>query len=135
MMRLILIIFVGAGSILYFINSTSQEMTDEDRQYVCRASISMLMGRQIEIITASKLTDETTMTSYQRQSDGKIWKNVCRFDGDKVIWAAILGDGSIGRWRNHPLDEVLEFKLENGGVMITLTYPDGGSTERSYTRP
>ena len=134
MMRIFLIFIIGAGFALYFINSIPQELNIEDRKYVCRAAISMLMGRQIEIISASTLQDETTLTTYHRPSDGKVWQNACRIDGDTVVWAAILEDGSTGRWRNHTLDETLTFKLEESGVTINMMYPDGESTEKSYTR-
>ena len=113
----------------------SASLSPDDRVFVCRAAIAALMGRPIGIVAGSESgTGRLVQASYRRPNDGTVWKNVCRFSGNRVIWAGILDDGSTGRWRDHALDSVVTFQLSGDGVSIRETYSDGASAVRSYRR-
>ena len=92
--------------------------------FICRAAIATLMGRPIEIVTAAEVEDGMIQTQYRRPDDGTVWLNLCRFDGNRVVWSAIQSDGTAGRWRNHPLDPVVTFDVQATALKIKVM--DGG---------
>ena len=111
--------------------ATPQSFSSEDRILICRATIAALMGRPINIVVATEVDDAVVRTSYRRPDDGSIWQNLCRLEGKRVVWASVWKDGSLGRWRNHPLDSIVTFQLSGSGVTI---FVDGSSTAKSYPR-
>lgn len=73
---------------------------------ICRAAIASLMGQSPSIIRATPAKDATSdqgmtvRTRYVRPSDGTVWRSECAVAGNRVIWATINDDGSVGRKRN-----------------------------------
>ncbi|KAK0336423.1 hypothetical protein LTR94_008937 [Friedmanniomyces endolithicus] len=67
--------------------------------------------------------------SYKRPDDGKLFKNDCQLQGNRIMWRGVdISPGSgPGRWRNHPDDEILTFKIKGKSVELTTTYSDGSS--------
>ena len=106
----------------------------EERKLVCRAAIATVMGRPIAIIEATEAGNNIVRTSYRRQDDGTVWRNLCRLEGSRVVWASIREDGTSGRWRNHALDSLVAFRIDATSVTIEETYSDGSSTVRKYSR-
>ena len=104
----------------------------KDREFVCRAAIAAIMGRPIEIVAATDSRDGPIITSYRRPDDLTLWRNACRLEGDRVEWASIRDDGSIGRWRNHLRDSVVTFDSTGVSVTIMETHADGSATKTSY---
>ena len=73
--------------------------------------------------------------SYARPDDGKVWKNRCRADGQRIIWAGIdiYGPGGgPGRWREAAEDEVMTFAVAGPSVTITTRYSDGSGEAKTY---
>lgn len=114
-------------------SSSEVSLSEEDRRFVCRASIATLMSKQIESIEAVSTSDGMISTSYVRTDDNSIWKNVCSFDGNQVNWAWVE-NGQRGRWRNDPLDEKVSFTLTDGVVAVILSFGDGSELTKSFKR-
>ena len=111
-------------------------LSDGELGRVCRATIAALMGRDPSIIQVDRLSGGIAYTSYSRPSDGSIWKNRCRVEGDRVIWSAVDLNGpgtGPGRWRTHPLDETITYTIDGAQVSIKMTYSDGSVSEKTYS--
>jgi len=73
--------------------------------------------------------------SYVRQDDNTTWSYLCKFEGNRVIWAGAGSPSSpnaIGRWRTHPQDEVITYAIVGDKVTIKERYSDGSSNEESF---
>jgi hypothetical protein len=104
-----------------------------DLQKICRAATAVLFGPDVSIIVAGEVKDGVVQTRYARPDDGVIWKNQCKVEGDKVIWAGVDIDYSgqgPGRWRTEPSDEVISFAVQGENIEITMKYFDGSETKR-----
>lgn len=111
-------------------------ISDTDLARVCRATVATLNGHQPSIMRAESGSNEAVQVTYARPSDGKVWKNECRIEGDRVIWRTIDAFGPSsgpGRWRTHPADEVITYELNGADVSITTAYPDGSGSTENFT--
>lgn len=106
------------------------DFSESDAGKVCRAVVAVLNGRDVEIIRVYKFEKGMPYVSYKRPDDGKVWKNRCKFDGNRVIWSGVdipgYGPGP-GRWRDGPYDEKIVFEIREGGVLLIMTYDDGSA--------
>ena len=109
---------------------------DNDLGRVCRAAVAALNGRDPAIIKVERVADGVAHVGYARPDDGKVWKNQCRVEGNRVIWASVdlNGPGSgPGRWRTDAEDEVVTYVLDGGTVKVKITYSDGSAEpEKAY---
>ena len=117
-----------------FAPGTSENVSSDDRVLICRAAIATIMGRPIDIITGTEDRNEVVRTDYRRPDDGTTWRNACQLVGDRIVWASVRRDGSIGRWRNDRLDSVVTFRLSDRKVTIEDSFADGSSMTKSYLR-
>lgn len=86
------------------------------------------MARDPANIRLDSVSDGIAQVSYTRVEDGKVWKNRCRIEGDRVIWGTIDADGpgtGFGRWREDPADEVITFRINGPNVRISQAYKSG----------
>ena len=127
---ILLAVVLGTGATV----EAKEGVSAEERQLVCRAAIATVMGRPLAIIKAKEGRNNLITTSYRRQSDGTVWRNLCRLEGSRVVWASIREDGTPGRWRNQTLDSVITFQISAAGVTIEETYSDGSSRSETYSR-
>ena len=98
---------------------------------ICKAGIGVTMGRDPAIMGSREVGD-TVFLSYIREDDGTKWSYKCRLEGQRVMWASD-GPNVTGRWRNHPADEVLVYRvLDNGHLEIEERYSDGSSTRETF---
>ncbi|MFO1014520.1 MAG: hypothetical protein U1E50_12235 [Caulobacteraceae bacterium] len=105
---------------------------------VCRAAVAAINGRDPSIIRIVRSEEGMAYTEYARPDDGKIWKNRCRTDGDRVIWSTVDLDGpgtGPGRWRNDPADEIIRFKIDGRAVTISQDFGDGSVISNTYALP
>ena len=76
----------------------------QDLAVKCKALISGLMGRPVEIMTALHPFDgdeAIAFVSYERD-DASVWKYQCKTDGRTIVWRGVDIDGpgsGPGRWR------------------------------------
>lgn len=95
---------------------------------ICKAAIATIMAKDPSIISINSETAGVIALSYYRPSDAKLWSYRCRIEGEKVIWAS-----ETGRWRTHPADEVIAFKLSDNAVTISEKYTDGSVNEGQFS--
>lgn len=97
---------------------------------ICKAGISLVMGRDPSIIKTKVVGDEVKV-SYVRSDDGSVWKYKCKLEGPRVLWGA-----DPGRWRNHPADEPMFYSVRGEGESARLTveerYQDGSSRTKTF---
>lgn len=112
-----------------------EPLSDANLSRVCRAAIAALNGHDPKIIDLMRIENRVAYVRYARPSDGSIWKNRCRVEGDRVVWAVMdrSGPGSgPGRWRNAPEDEVITYAISGPTVTIVIRYGDGSGDKHSY---
>lgn len=111
------------------LGSNAAEQAKFSPQQICKAAIATIMGRDPKIIRVNKVDADVIYVSYTRADDGTLWSQRCRIDGAKVIWAT-----STGRWREHPLDEVITFASTPKTLTVSQKFSDGSSSAKSFTR-
>lgn len=96
---------------------------------ICKAAIAELFGHSPKIMKSAPHDSGIVRISYRRPDDGKGFKNDCQLQGNRIMWRGVdISPGTgPGRWRNHPDDEVLTFRIKGSEVELTTTYSDGSS--------
>ena len=96
---------------------------------VCKAGIAQLFGHSPKIMKAVPQDGGIVRISYKRPDDGKLFENDCQLQGNRIMWRGVdIGPNSgPGRWRNHPDDEILTYRIKGKSVELTTTYSDGSS--------
>lgn len=92
-------------------------LSKAEKGRVCRAAIAAVMGRDPSIIQVTSTSGDIVQTRYTRD-DGTVWKNQCRVEDGRVIWAAVDVNGpgtGPGRWRDE--DELL-FTISGPNIRI-----------------
>lgn len=114
-------------------------LSDGDFGRVCRAAVAALNGRDPAIIKVERIENGIAHVGYVRPNDGKVWKNQCRVDGNRVVWASVDLNGpgtGPGRWRTDAEDEVVTYAVRANTVTVRITYSDGSTEpEHVYTIP
>lgn len=116
--------------------SNAEAGTANDAPKIAKATIAAIMGRDPSIISVKEHTEKGVYyLDYIRQDDKTRWAFLCKLEGDRVIWA---GAGSpdnpnyVGRWRTHPEDEVITYRIQNGDVIIRQQFTDGSASEKVF---
>lgn len=94
---------------------------------VCRATIAALMGHPLEIVHVTNEAAGIVFLTYLRPTDQTTWRNRCRVFGTAVVWAS-----EPGRWRDHPADERVSFRVAGKTIAIRQQFADGSSTEKTF---
>jgi endogenous inhibitor of DNA gyrase (YacG/DUF329 family) len=97
---------------------------------ICRAGIGLIMGRDPKIIRARE-AGGIVFLSYTRSDDATVWKYRCRLEGDRIIWAS-----DPGRWRTHPDDEQLYFRVlpdSEARLQVEERYSDGSANQKTFS--
>ena len=97
----------------------TKPLTPAETASVCKAAIAELFGHSPKIMKTAPFMGGVTRVLYRRPDDGKLWTNDCKLYGAQVMWRSV--DVIPGRWRNHPADEVLTFKVTGHTVLIQTT--------------
>lgn len=79
---------------------------------LCAAAIAGMMRRPLDIVNA-EIRAEYVYVHYTRQDDGTYWDYKCKVVGDRVHWGK-----PDGRWRDHPADDVLRYKIADDALVI-----------------
>lgn len=98
--------------------------------HLCRATISMIMGRPISIIRVDSLSARLAHVSYTRPDDGGLWQQKCKTDGNHVVWGA-----PDGRWRDmYDWEErmIFSFKEQGERLVINQRHPDGSGQTQEF---
>lgn len=108
-----------------------------DLAFVCRGAVAAIFSQPIDTIEEYHHESEISYVFYTRANDQTEWRNRCRINGNRVIWAGVDIDGpgtGNGRWRNHPMDEVIEFDLSETQLIIRQLFSDGSSIVDQFGR-
>ncbi|MGI4719421.1 MAG: hypothetical protein ACRYF6_13700 [Janthinobacterium lividum] len=127
-MKQIIPLFIGAATLICSPVSIAAEQKAFSQAQICRATIGTVMGRDPKIVKIDKVDADDIYTSYRRKDDGTQWSNRCRVDVTRVYWAT-----PTGRWRVHPLDEVITYSVTPTTLTIHRKFNDGSSLAKSYT--
>lgn len=100
--------------------------------HLCRATIAVLMGRDVGIIRVDGERAGIANVSYVRPDDGTLWGYRCKLEGNRIIWATI-----DGRWRDrsvHSWDELIAFGInaKARGFAISMIDQDGSQRTRTF---
>tara|TARA_R110002072_G_scaffold197707_1_gene355368 strand:- start:432 stop:785 length:354 start_codon:yes stop_codon:yes gene_type:complete len=80
---------------------------------ICKAGLSVVMGRAPNIMTTEKVNNGIVYLSYRRPSDNTKWSYRCRVEGNRIIWAS-----AQGRWRTHSSDSVVTFGHDGKKIWV-----------------
>ena len=92
---------------------------------VCKAGIATIMGRPPAIMS-TRQRDRITLVSYTR-NDGNSYTYKCRVEGRRIHWG-----NSDGRWRTHPADSKLFFRVQSGTVHVEDRFSDGSIVRNRF---
>ncbi len=120
---------LSIAALVASLGSNAAEPPKFNTQQICRATIGTIMGRDPKIIKVNKVDADVIYLSYTRADDGSVWSQRCRIEGSKVIWAT-----TTGRWREHPLDEVITYAVTPTALTINQKFSDGSTSAKSFTR-
>lgn len=127
-MKQIILIFLGVAVLSSSLASMAEEQKTFSHIQICRATIGAVTGRDPRIIKVDKVVVDDIYTHYIRNDDGTVWNNKCRVDITRVYWAT-----ATGRWRVHPLDEVITYSVTPTTLTIHQKFGDDSSSVKSYT--
>ena len=97
-------------------------------QHVCKATISIVMGKNPTIMKTDRIDDNIVYVSYVRPDDGKHWAYRCKLENSNVIWGS-----DTGRWRTHSSDSKITFSVSGNNLDISEIYSDGSTKQESFT--
>jgi len=95
---------------------------------ICKAGIAKIMGRNPAIIKIDRVANDAIYLSYVRQDDQTKWKYKCKVEGNRIIWGS-----DIGRWRIHPMDSKVSFKVAGSSITVVDAFGDGSSSKETYS--
>lgn len=95
---------------------------------ICKAAIGAIMGKDPAIISAATEGDLVSW-NYVRQNDKIVWGGRCRITGNTVVWQT-----ANGRWRDHPADELITWRLSGSTVVIRQRFSDGSVVDKPFER-
>lgn len=99
---------------------------------VCRAAIAAVMGRDPSIIRVTANEGGIVDTRYTRD-DGTVWKNRCRVEPGRVVWAAIDVNGpgtGAGRWRT---EDEITFTADGSQITVSQSMMGESLGTETYT--
>ncbi len=102
--------------------------TQPSHSSVCKAAIGAIMGRDPAIISAEPSGDIVSW-NYVRPNDKTVWGGRCRIAGNTIVWQT-----TNGRWRDHPADELITWRLAGSQVVIRQKFSDGSIVDKSFDR-
>ena len=115
-----------------FTNIPSTVLADERSEFsaqkICKAAIAQIMGKNPKIISTSLRNNDIVQLSYMRENDGTKWVYRCKIIDNIIIWAT-----ETGRWRDHPMDSKLTYKISDHMLQIEENYGDRTSTKSEFT--
>ena len=137
--RIISIIRTIAGTCLLLSGSAS--LADRNHTFtlvhICKATISVLMNRDVRIMQVDELMTSFMRLSYRDPEYGKLYKFKCHIalktieqrgsDGE-VIWG-----NADGRWRVDPLDSTINYSVADRVLTIVEVYGDGSFKKEQFT--
>ncbi|MAZ21554.1 hypothetical protein [Roseovarius sp.] len=118
-----LMVFLGTGA-------TAQQDTSNEQVLACRAFAASFGGYDLDIVEGGIGSDGYARAAYLRPSDLTKWAYACKFEEDKLIWAADE-NGQLGRWRT---EETIRYLIDDNEVVIQQIWSDGSVSEDSYSR-
>lgn len=98
-------------------------------EQICKAGIAALMGRNPTIMKVTKKDGGIVHLYYVRQDDGTKWSYRCKLEGEQIVWAS-----DTGRWRTHPDDEKVTYRISDNSLEIIQSYSDGSSSKKAFKR-
>ena len=111
------------------IQTTNKNFNAPD-DFVCKAIISKVMGRPINIIKINQQLDGIYYLSYIRKSDRTEWRFKCRIEGRKGVWGT-----AKGRWREGPYDGTILLRTEGSKLFVKEKFSDGSEGEETFNLP
>ena len=130
---------IGAAPLVLLACSAAAQTGPIDLAMGCRAAIAVEFGRDPRTMSVSRRGSLVAL-SYVRPDDQTTWRLMCRQGetgpaGTRIEWAAVQENGSIGRWRNDGVyDMIIIVRRDGSNVVAQMDMPNGG-TIRTRTYP
>jgi hypothetical protein len=99
-------------------------------ELVCKAAISLIFGRPVNSIAAVK-NGSVVELKYIREVDSSEWRTRCKLEGNEVIWAGFI-NGNWGRWRVHPSDAKITYRVSADQLMVSEQYPSAKASTKTF---
>lgn len=103
--------------------STDTNYAEKD---ICRAAISLVMGRSLDTVSIDSSSGSQFNLSYTRPEDGSNWSYKCKVEGNSILWGA-----DDGRWRDADEDSKLSFTIQEV-LTVVEGFSDGSKKTAVY---
>ena len=87
--------------------TNAADLSQVTKSHICKAGVATVMGRDPSIMRIDTEVGGVLYLSYVRADDGSLWSYKCKVDGSLIIWAY-----DTGRWRDHPADPRLSYRIQ-----------------------
>ena len=104
----------------------SDALTEKEYNAICRAGISALYYKPLEIVKTINRKEETVYISHVRPSDSKTWHYKCKITGNRILWGT-----KDGRWRTHQLDEAVYYTYDSKTKKVTIEVKYPNSSDKT----
>lgn len=105
------------------------ELSEMQKINACKDTLAFMFGKSRRPLMKASVTSEGYIRIiYNRADDGTLWKNECKFEGDKIIWRGVDVAGfpkGPRRWRVDPLDDKITWKQVGDKIIVTAVASDG----------
>ncbi len=117
--------------VLLPVGATAQGIPEKE---ICAAALELLFqtgtDRRFEKKAKEGVQDYFVFRSRKNPANS----DACYVYGNRIMWRVESADGiSKGRWRIHPMDEKVSYKLSGDKVTITLEHADRSATTKTYS--
>ncbi len=120
-----IVLIIGVFLSLIILFPTSKD----DTAFICRATISAVMGRDIDIINVDTNDNDTFHVYYTRADDNSRWDYKCKIENGRILWAVL-----DGRWRNHTKDEYISYSSTDNEISIVQRFPDNKTISKTFLK-
>lgn len=113
-------VFIFVGLVVWISTAFCSEQNKVfDKEQICKAAISLLMGVEPKKIRIDKQDAGATYLSYWLANEKERYGYKCKLIGNKIIWGS-----KGGRWRSQKEDSELTFSVDNGILEVVEKYKD-----------
>ena len=119
---IVTLIVVCAAFALMSRKSSVLDIAPFTTQNICKATISIVMGREPSVMSVDRVSGGVVHLSYTR-SDGTHWGYRCKLQGNRAIWAT-----DTGPWRG----SIITYSIHGTGLSIAEKHADGSKTSGVY---
>lgn len=101
---------------------------------ICAAALELLFQTGTDRRFEKKAKEGAQEYFVFRSRKNPANSDACYVYGNRIMWRVESAEGiSKGRWRIHPMDEKVSYKLSGDKLTISLEHADSSATNKTYS--